>query len=151
MTLDHKTLYISNHSVSNFLQYPPVDLEYRWICTMSVTTKSDTHTYWNLMMRSEIMYDNLNNIFKAFLNNLHTVVLWVATPCSLVGDQQSFGETHHHHLYLVLRRWRQYCPPKYEYQPTTQHGAMTQRIRLWTFTTASPSNPMNNNLLDCML
>jgi len=48
------------------------------------------------------MNDKLNNIFKAYLNNnLHTVVLWVATPCSLVGGHQSFGETHHHHLYLV--------------------------------------------------
>jgi hypothetical protein len=122
----HKTLYISNHHVSYFLQYPPVDLEYRWICTMSMTTKSETLIHWNLMMCWEIMNDYLNNVFKANLNNnLHTVVLWVATPCSLVGGHQSFGETHHNKLYFVLWRWRQYCPAKHEYQPTTQHGVIT--------------------------
>ena len=55
-----------------------------------------------LYISNHMMNDNLNNIFKVYLNNnLHTVVLWVATPCSLVGGHQSFGETDHHHLYLV--------------------------------------------------
>ena len=106
----------------------------------------------NLMMCWEIMNDNLSYIFKTYLNNnLRTVVLWVATPCSLVGGHQSFGETHHLHLYLVPYRWRQYSTPEHEYQPTTKNGVITQRIRLWTFITASTSNPMNNKLLDCML
>jgi hypothetical protein len=38
------------------------------------------------------------------------LLLWVVTPCELVGRYQRFGETYC--LHLQGRKWKQYYPPK---------------------------------------
>jgi hypothetical protein len=63
---------------------------------------------------------------------INSMVLWVTSPCTLLGGYNRFGGTYLLHLHIWL--WRQYVPPKRWYAYTTLHGIITQNTALWIST-----------------
>jgi hypothetical protein len=70
--------------------------------------------------------------------DLSVLVLWVVTPCGLIGRYQCFGGTYCLHLHPW--RWRHYVCLKCWCLPTSPQGITTQKTNTDIFTAMRTSN-----------
>jgi hypothetical protein len=84
-------------------------------------------TGWMVVTMIMLLRDICYEICKVVI--VRILVVWVVTPCSLLGWYRCFRET----CFLYLHPWRlkQHVPPKHRCLRTRLHGVTTQKTWIW--------------------